>query len=238
MNQNAEVKAAIDPDVEPHLYYVVEIDGREAMVGGLGHGDLIGRAERCELRLADCDRISEFHAAVSHRGTDLYLLGLRGRLWVEDVAKREVAVRRGLRVRLSKRVLLRITAVMSPKTEGGRATTDRWTEHYQRRPPTIYRCHHDGIVIEMGGRSELIAGQVGQALCLLAECGPLRWEELSGLIWRTEDRAILQHRFDRLWSRLRKKLIHCGFSPNLVLRSRGLLTLDVRPGRDEVRPSE
>ena len=67
----------------------------------LGHGDLVGRLATAGLRLAD-PRISEAHAMVSLRGSDLKLLGLRGRFAVDGKPVSEVRLVEGLEIQLAR----------------------------------------------------------------------------------------------------------------------------------------
>lgn len=88
----------------------------------LGPGDLIGRTWTAALRLDD-PGISEAHALVSLRGATLKLLSLRGRFFIDGQPEREVELRPGQRVQLSRETELVVEAVSLPASalalEGG-----------------------------------------------------------------------------------------------------------------------
>jgi len=79
----------------------------------LVHGDVIGRLWSAALQLDDA-RISEAHALVSLRGSDLRLLALRGGLAVDNKPCREVALQPDLEVALAPGVVLRVIDVRLP----------------------------------------------------------------------------------------------------------------------------
>ena len=85
-------------------------DGRTAR---LGHGDLIGRIRNAALQLDD-PRVSEAHALVSLRGTELKLLALRGRLGFAGRRCTEVDLVAGREVLLAPDLALQIVAVELP----------------------------------------------------------------------------------------------------------------------------
>jgi len=76
-------------------------------------GDLIGRMARAELRIDD-PRISEAHALVSLRGTELKLVALRGRMSVDGRQVQAVALSPGLRVVLAGFSALVVEALALP----------------------------------------------------------------------------------------------------------------------------
>lgn len=86
-------------------------DGRTAV---LGHGDLIGRLESAALPLAD-PRISEAHAMVSLRGTELKLLALRGRFAINGRPLAEVELVPGMTIELAKDLVLEVEHVVLPE---------------------------------------------------------------------------------------------------------------------------
>lgn len=77
-------------------------------------GDLIGRMARAALRIED-PRISEAHALVSLRGTELRLLALRGRLGVDGRPVSSARLFPGQRVVLSGFFALRVEQVLLPE---------------------------------------------------------------------------------------------------------------------------
>jgi hypothetical protein len=78
-------------------------------------GDIIGRSPRVALRLDD-PRISELHAYVSLRGTQLVLLALRGRLSVYGKPTSEVPLSPGVRILLAGAFALVVDEVTVPDT--------------------------------------------------------------------------------------------------------------------------
>jgi len=81
-------------------------------------GAIIGRMPTADLHL-DEPHISEAHALVSLRGTELKLLALRGRLGVLGRPCPEVALKVGLRVLLGSRTALEVTRVVLPSSVPG-----------------------------------------------------------------------------------------------------------------------
>ncbi|MFT7581185.1 MAG: hypothetical protein ACI9MR_002859 [Myxococcota bacterium] len=82
----------------------------------LGHGDLIGRLGSAKLCLDD-PSISEAHAMVSLRGSELQLLGLRGRFVTDDKKPlSKLVLRTGQTVRLSRETTLVVDTVWLPNT--------------------------------------------------------------------------------------------------------------------------
>lgn len=79
----------------------------------LGHGELVGRLRRAELRLDD-PRVSEVHAMVSLRGQALRLLALRGRLKLEGRAVNDIALEPGQRIELAPGLALSVEDVILP----------------------------------------------------------------------------------------------------------------------------
>ena len=77
------------------------------------HGDFIGRSPRAGLSLNE-PTLSEAHALVSLRGSQLRLLALRGRMTVAGRAANDIALRPGLRIALSSRVSLLVDEVSLP----------------------------------------------------------------------------------------------------------------------------
>ena len=79
----------------------------------LGHGDFIGRLWSAAWRIDD-PRISEAHAAVSLRSDELRLLGLRGRLRVDEKVVAEVRLAPGLTVTLAEGIGFTVLSVAVP----------------------------------------------------------------------------------------------------------------------------
>jgi len=79
----------------------------------LGHGDLIGRLWTAALHLDD-GRISEAHAMVSLRGSELHLLALRGRFAVAGKPLTDVVLRPGLTVYLAPDLALTVREIALP----------------------------------------------------------------------------------------------------------------------------
>lgn len=79
----------------------------------LGPETIIGRMTSAGLRLND-PSVSEAHALVSLRGTQLKLLSLRGRFTVDGVPTAEVALSPGQLIELGPRVRLAVENVMIP----------------------------------------------------------------------------------------------------------------------------
>lgn len=79
----------------------------------LGHGDVIGRLWSVALPIQD-PRISEMHAMVSLRGSVLRLLGLRGRVAVDEVPSADVRLQSGQRIRLADDIVLTVAHVELP----------------------------------------------------------------------------------------------------------------------------
>jgi hypothetical protein len=93
---------------------VVVIRNPQGGIAELGHGDLIGRLGRAELRIDD-PRVSEAHAMVSLRAETLKLVALRGRLKVEGRPVSEVVLAVGQVIELASGVELRIEDVVTPE---------------------------------------------------------------------------------------------------------------------------
>lgn len=87
-------------------------DGR---MESLAEGEWIGRSWRAALRLDD-PRISEAHALLSLRGSDLVLLALRGPLVVDGRRTDRVVLRPGLQVLLAPDVALTVDTIVLPET--------------------------------------------------------------------------------------------------------------------------
>jgi hypothetical protein len=85
-------------------------EGREVTAG---HGDLVGRLASAAVPIDDA-RISEAHALVSLRGTDLCLLALRGRFAVDGRPTDRVVLLPGMRIHLARRVALEVVEVVIP----------------------------------------------------------------------------------------------------------------------------
>ncbi len=81
----------------------------------LVHGDIVGRMPRAALSLNE-PTLSEAHAMVSLRGSQMKLLALRGRLTVRGRSLAEVTLRKGMRIVLSSRVPLVVDDVSLPTT--------------------------------------------------------------------------------------------------------------------------
>lgn len=79
----------------------------------LGPGDLVGRLASAQLRLEDAS-ISEAHALVSLRGSELHLLALRGRFAVDGEPSAEVALSPGQHIQLSREIAVSVEAVELP----------------------------------------------------------------------------------------------------------------------------
>lgn len=84
----------------------------------LVHGDVVGRGWSAAVHLVD-GRVSEAHAALSVRGTEVWLLGLRGRFKVNGVLCRETELRQGQCLTIAPGVHLTVGLVVRP--EGGLA---------------------------------------------------------------------------------------------------------------------
>lgn len=76
-------------------------------------GDVVGRLRTAALRIDD-PRVSEAHAMISLRGTELLLLALRGALVVDGHRHTEVALQPGLTVGLALGVAVRVLEVHVP----------------------------------------------------------------------------------------------------------------------------
>lgn len=85
-------------------------DGRQIEVAP---GALIGRMPQCQVRVDD-PRVSEAHALVSLRGSQLHLLALRGRLSVDGKPKTTVVLQPGVRVTLASFFRITVEAVELP----------------------------------------------------------------------------------------------------------------------------
>jgi hypothetical protein len=81
----------------------------------LSPGDLIGRIETAALSLND-PRISEAHAMVSLRGSQLKLLALRGRLTLDTERLLEISLEPGLRIKLAPGLSLAVSEVHLPSS--------------------------------------------------------------------------------------------------------------------------
>ena len=81
----------------------------------LTHGDLIGRLGTAALHIDDA-RVSEAHAMVSLRGSELKLLALRGRFVVEGKPQAELVLAPGQRVMLAQDLVLEVVDVELPET--------------------------------------------------------------------------------------------------------------------------
>jgi hypothetical protein len=89
----------------------------------LGHGDLIGRTSGAAL-LIDDPRVSEAHAMVSLRRSELYLLALRRLLQVDGKPVSEVRLRRDLVVGLADELALTVARVQMPEAVVGLRLAD------------------------------------------------------------------------------------------------------------------
>ena len=79
----------------------------------LSPGDVVGRLATAALRLDD-PRVSEAHALVSLRGSDLKLLALRGILAVDRKQRTEVTLDPGVKVALARDLVLEVIEVCIP----------------------------------------------------------------------------------------------------------------------------
>lgn len=79
----------------------------------LFHGDVIGRLRTAALHLPD-PRISEAHALISLRGTELKLLALRGVFAVDGKRRTSAVLKAGLRVELAAGLFLDVLDVDLP----------------------------------------------------------------------------------------------------------------------------
>jgi len=93
------------------VYARVEL--RDGRVVDLPPGAIIGRMPQATLRLGD-PRISEAHALVSLRRTELKLLSLRGRFQVDGVSVAEAALKAGTRIDFGGDLVLEVLAVSLP----------------------------------------------------------------------------------------------------------------------------
>jgi len=80
----------------------------------LAPGDIIGRAANAALCL-NAPYISEAHAMVSLRGSQMKLIGLRGRFSVDGKSASEAALAPGMRIVLASRLPLVVSAVHLPQ---------------------------------------------------------------------------------------------------------------------------
>ena len=78
------------------------------------HGDLVGRLAQAAVHLDDA-RISEAHALVSLRGSELVLLALRGRFAVKGRPVDRVPLTSGLEIQLARRITLTVESVHVPE---------------------------------------------------------------------------------------------------------------------------
>ena len=78
-----------------------------------GHGDVIGRLTGAAIHLDDA-RVSEAHAMVSLRGSDLTLLALRGRFAIDGKALEKAVLQPGLTVYLARDLSLDVVDVSLP----------------------------------------------------------------------------------------------------------------------------
>lgn len=152
-------------------------DGRLAT---LGPGDLIGRMPTCAF-VVDDPRISEAHAMVSLRGSELRLLALRGRLSVDGKPRTEQALSKGTRVILAGFFGLEVDAVSLP---------DRVVSVVEDTGTIVPQPAH-GVVSFVG--RELRAGFHAEAVAWL-------WDGPAGMVLRRVgevDRVVaLDERFE------------------------------------------
>lgn len=85
-------------------------DGRSSE---LGHGDLVGRLWSAALPIADA-RVSEAHAMVSLRGSELVLLPLRGRFTVDGIRQDALVLAPGQQIVLAEGLTLVVEEVSLP----------------------------------------------------------------------------------------------------------------------------
>ena len=78
-------------------------------------GSILGRLSSASVRIDD-PRVSEAHALVSLRGSELKLLTLRGSLRVEGRRDADVVLEAGLRIHLARGVELKVVAVELPSS--------------------------------------------------------------------------------------------------------------------------
>jgi len=78
-------------------------------------GSILGRLSSASVRIDD-PRVSEAHALVSLRGSELKLLTLRGSLRVEGRRDADVVLEAGLRIYLARGVELKVVAVELPSS--------------------------------------------------------------------------------------------------------------------------
>lgn len=87
----------------------------DATLSELTHGDLIGRLGTAALHLDDA-RISEAHAMVSLRGSELKLLALRGRFVVDGRPCSELVLAPGQRILLAQDLAVEVVDVALPES--------------------------------------------------------------------------------------------------------------------------
>jgi hypothetical protein len=80
----------------------------------LGHGDLIGRLSSAALCVDDV-RVSEAHAMVSLRGSELKLLALRGRFTVDLAPATEAVLEPGQLIHLARDLAIEVDDVVLPE---------------------------------------------------------------------------------------------------------------------------
>jgi hypothetical protein len=78
-------------------------------------GSILGRLSSASVRIDD-PRVSEAHALVSLRGSELKLLSLRGSIRVEGRRDADVVLEPGLRIHLARGVELKVVAVELPSS--------------------------------------------------------------------------------------------------------------------------
>ncbi len=77
------------------------------------HGDLVGRLATAAVHLDDA-RVSEAHAMISLRGSELKLLALRGRFAVDGKPLTEVTLAEGLQIEIAGGVSIEVSEVVLP----------------------------------------------------------------------------------------------------------------------------
>lgn len=192
----------------------------------VGEGALIGRAATAQLRL-DAPGVSEAHAFVSHRGGELRLLALRGKVLVNDVPVAEATLRPRLRVTLCAGVDLVVEEVeVSPDPADLRATAG------DRVVPLEISLGSGTVRIRAEGAPALtVGGNQAELLRLLAEATqPLHWAEVARWFWPERDEARWRQRFDATIKELRGKFRDHAIRPDLVWAWDGHYQLRLLPG--------
>lgn len=143
-------------------------DGR---VVELGPGDVLGRMRTAALRFND-PRISEAHAFISLRSSQLRLLALRGRFTVADRPTAEAVLEVGLVVRLAQDLPLVVTALGLP---GHVAAIEGSGLKRQVLPPVVAL----NVQPDEGGRPALVLSNGFAA-------------NAAALVWEHDDRYHLR----------------------------------------------